>query len=59
MTKNKTFKVDVIISEYNQNDEGFYIIKANAEVAKGPEQLVESFDILVSNGKDYIERRLI
>ena len=45
----KVYRVDITISEYNQNDEGFYTIKENIEVAKGPEQLTNTLESIYFN----------
>ena len=50
--------MDITISEYNQNDEGFYTIKENIEVAKGPKQLVEAIESIYFNTLKYIEKRV-
>ena len=59
MTKDiKVYRVDITISEYNQNDEGFYTIKENIEVAKGPKLVAETLESLYFNTLKYLEKRL-
>ena len=54
----KVFKIDVTVSEYNKNDEGFYTIKSNLEIAKGPKQLTESLESIYFNITKYIKKRI-
>ena len=54
----KVYRVDLTISEYNQNDEGFYSIKENIEVARGPDQLIESLESVYFSTVKYIDKRV-
>ena len=56
---NKIYRVEITVSEYNPNDEGFYTIKVNTEVAKGTNQLISSVDSVYFSTTKYLEKRLI
>lgn len=58
MTSKKIYKVEMTLSQYNANDEGFYSIKNDFEIATDYAQLLESFDIVKNNILDYINRRI-
>ena len=59
MPELKVYRVDITISEYNQNDEGFYIIKENKEVVKGPKQVIKTLENIYFNTVRFLEKRLI
>ena len=56
---NKIYRVEITVSEYNPNDEGFYTIKVNTEVAIGTNQLISSVDSVYFSTTKYLEKRLI
>ena len=56
MVEVKVYRVDITISEYNLNDEGFYNIKENMEIVKGPKQLLITLENVYFNTVKYIER---
>ena len=53
----KVFRVDIIISEYSNEDEGFWNIKENMETAKGHKQLISTLESVYSNVVKYLEKR--
>ena len=55
----KVYRVDITISEYNQNDEGFYTIKNNMEVVKGSKQILKTLENVYFNTVKYLEKRSI
>ena len=58
ITNKKTFSVEIIISEYHSNDEGFYHIKKSYELSNGKKELIESFNEIVSNVRKYIKKKI-
>lgn len=59
MTDKKVYSVVITVLEYNANDEGFYTIKENREVAKGPEHVLETLESVYFNTVKYLEKRII
>ena len=57
MTDAKVYRAEIIVSEYNGDDEGFYTLKQTLEMAKGPEQLKETIDSIHFTTLKYLERR--
>jgi len=58
MTDIKVYRVDITVSEYNANDEGFYIIKDNTEVVKDPKYVIKTLESVYFNTLKYLEKRL-
>lgn len=54
----KVYSVIITVSEYSANDEGFYIIKENKEVVKGPEHVLKTLESVYFNTIKYLEKRL-
>ncbi|KKN27829.1 hypothetical protein LCGC14_0860500 [marine sediment metagenome] len=57
MTDVRVFRVEISVSEYNGNDEGFYNIKQTMETTKGKERLKETLDSIYFSTLKYLERR--
>ena len=53
----KVFRVDIIVSEYSNEDEGFWNIKENMETAKGHKQLISTLESVYFNVVKYLEGR--
>ena len=53
----KVFRVDIIVSEYSNEDEGFWNIRENMETAKGHKQLISTLESVYSNVVKYLEKR--
>jgi len=58
MTDIKIFRVDIIISEYSEKDEGFWNIKENMETTKGKKHLIKTLETVYFNVTKYLEKRL-
>ena len=58
MTDIKIFRVDIIISQYSDRDEGFWNIKENMETTEGLKQLTKTLESVYFNVAKYLEKRL-
>ncbi|KKN03520.1 hypothetical protein LCGC14_1106870 [marine sediment metagenome] len=57
MTDTKVFRVDIIISQYSDRDEGFWNIKENMETTEGVKQLTKTLESVYFNVAKYLEKR--
>ena len=59
MKEEKHFTVDLVVSEYHMNDEGFYTVKRNMEISNGKTELLKSFDKIVLEVRKYIKEVIL
>ena len=57
MRENKIYRVSIIVQEYD--GDGFWDVSSTIQMADSKEKLLETFNNLVTIGKQYIEDRLI
>ena len=57
--KQKKFSIDVIISEYNTNNESFHVIKRSTEIIKYEIILLKTFNKITSEVRKYIKKEII
>ncbi len=57
MVDTKVFRVDIIISQYSDRDEGFWNIKENMETTEGLKQLTKTLESVYFNVAKYLEKR--
>jgi len=55
--KDKIYRTRIVIQEYD--GDGFWDVFDSIEMADSKEKLIKSFEKITSNGRKYIEERLI
>jgi len=55
--REKIYRINILVQEYD--GEGFWDVFNSIEMADNKVKLIESFDKIAFNGKEYIEKRLI